>query len=88
MGLNNNSQTTTNTLKNLPLGMNYLSVEQLSKSFGIKPLFNDISFGINKGEKVGLIAKNGSGKTTLLKILAGDETPDSGLVVFRKGIQI
>ncbi len=68
--------------------MNYLSVEDISKSFGIKELFNNISLGLNKGEKVGLIAKNGAGKSTLLRILAGDETPDSGRVVFRNDIKV
>lgn len=68
--------------------MNYLSVENLSKMYGEKTLFTDLTFGLNKGDKVGLIARNGSGKTTLLKVLAGQETPDSGLVVFRKDIKV
>src|ERR1051326_4924431 len=63
--------------------MNLLSVENISKSFGPKTLFKDISFGINKGQKVALVAKNGTGKTTLLNILSGRDTPDSGSVVFR-----
>ena len=50
--------------------MNYLSVENLSKSFGIKPLFKNISFGLAKGDKVALIANNGTGKSTLLRILS------------------
>ncbi|MBT6438486.1 MAG: ABC-F family ATP-binding cassette domain-containing protein, partial [Flavobacteriales bacterium] len=68
--------------------MNYLSVENLSKTFGIKQLFKDISFGLNKGDKVGLIAKNGTGKSTLLKIIANEEDSDSGAVIFRNGITI
>ena len=68
--------------------MNYLSVENLSKMYGDKVLFSDLTFGLNKGDKVGLIARNGSGKTTLLKVLAGQEEPDSGDVVFRKDIKV
>ncbi|MGB0390304.1 MAG: ABC-F family ATP-binding cassette domain-containing protein [Salibacteraceae bacterium] len=68
--------------------MNYLSVENLSKMYGEKTLFSDLTFGLNKGDKVGLIARNGSGKTTLLKVLAGQESPDGGTVVFRKDIKV
>ena len=68
--------------------MNYLSVENLTKSFGIRVLFNDITFGIEKGQKVAFIAKNGTGKSTFLNILAGNEGYDSGNVVFRKGIKV
>ena len=68
--------------------MNLLSIENLSKSYGDKILFDNISFGISKGEKVALIARNGAGKSTLLKIIAGKETPDSGLVTFRKDINV
>ena len=58
--------------------MHYVSVEGLTKSFGIKPLFSNISFHIEEGDKIALVARNGSGKTTLLKILAGQETADEG----------
>ena len=68
--------------------MNYLSVENLSKSFGVRTLFSDITFGIDQGEKVAFVAKNGSGKSTLMRILSGEDTPDSGNVVFRRGIKI
>jgi ABC transport system ATP-binding/permease protein len=68
--------------------MNFLSVENITKSFGERVLFKDVTFGIEKGQKIAFIAKNGSGKTTLLKILAGKETPDSGNVTFRKDIKI
>lgn len=68
--------------------MNLLSVNQLSKSFGDKKLFQNINFGINYGDKVALIAKNGSGKSTLFKILQGIEIPDSGDVAFRKELRI
>ncbi|MCS7074325.1 MAG: ATP-binding cassette domain-containing protein, partial [Bacteroidia bacterium] len=65
--------------------MTYLSVENLSKSYGIKPLFQSITFGIQQGQRVALIAKNGSGKTTLLRILMGLDLADSGNFSFRKG---
>lgn len=68
--------------------MNLLSVENVSKRFGHKLLFESISFGINKGEKVALIAKNGSGKTTLLKAIAGVEPADGGEINSRNGIRI
>ena len=66
--------------------MNYLSIENISKTFGDKILFDKISFGIAKGEKVAILAKNGAGKTTLLKAIAGLETPDEGRIVLRKEI--
>ena len=68
--------------------MNYLTVEKLTKSFGEKLLFDQITFGIEKGQKTALIAKNGTGKTTLLNIIAGLEYPDEGQVVTRKDITI
>ena len=68
--------------------MNYLSVENLSKMYGEKVLFTDLTFGLERGDKVGLIARNGSGKTTLLKVLSGMEEPDSGTVTFRKDIKV
>ena len=68
--------------------MNYLSAENLSKHYGELILFENISFGLNKGDKVALIAKNGAGKSSLLKILAGKDTPDEGSFVFRKDISI
>src|SRR3954465_1074032 len=68
--------------------MNLLSVNQLSKSYGPKILFKKISFGINYGDKVAIVAKNGSGKTTLFKILKGVEIADEGEVVFRKNINV
>ena len=68
--------------------INYLSIEQVSKSFGDKFLFEDLSFGIAQGQKIALIGVNGSGKSTLLKIVAGLEAPDSGKVSMRKGIRV
>ncbi|NRT12887.1 ABC-F family ATP-binding cassette domain-containing protein [Flavobacterium sp. 14A] len=68
--------------------MNYLSVENISKSFGERTLFKDISFGINKDQKIAFIAKNGSGKTTIMSIINGLDEPDTGQVVLRKGIRM
>ena len=68
--------------------MNLLTVENISKSFGELSLFSNISFGINKDQKIALIAKNGSGKTSILNILSGKDTADSGQINSRKGIRI
>ena len=68
--------------------MNFISVENISKSYGERVLFEDISFGINKDQKIAFVAKNGSGKTSILNIIAGLDTPDSGQVVSRKNISI
>lgn len=68
--------------------MNYLSVENISKSFGERVLFENLSFGINKDQKIALVAKNGTGKTTLLNIVAGIDEPDAGNVVSRNGLKI
>jgi ATP-binding cassette subfamily F protein uup len=68
--------------------MNYLSAENISKSFGDQMLFEGITFGLEKGDKAALIARNGTGKTTLLRILAGMESSDSGNFTFRNGIRV
>ncbi|MBT5933105.1 MAG: ABC-F family ATP-binding cassette domain-containing protein [Flavobacteriales bacterium] len=68
--------------------MNFLSVENLTKSFGERILFSDVTFGIDQGQKVAIVAKNGSGKTTLLNCLMDREQYDSGKIVFRKDIQV
>jgi len=68
--------------------LNYLSVENISKAYGERVLFENVSFGINKDQKIALIAKNGAGKSSLLKILIGQDTPDTGQVVSRKGLKI
>lgn len=68
--------------------MNYVAAENLTKSYGIKTLFKNISFNINEGDKIAIVAKNGSGKSTLLKILMGKEIADSGNVVINKDIQV
>ena len=67
--------------------MNYASIENISKSFGERIIFKGLSFGINEGQKIGLIAKNGTGKTSLLKILSGEDQPDQGEVNYRKSIK-
>lgn len=68
--------------------MTYLSIQNLTKSYGIKPLFNNLTFGISKGDKTALVAPNGTGKSTLMRVLSGKETPDEGEVMIRSGIRI
>lgn len=68
--------------------MNYLSVEGLTKSFGVRVMFEDLTFGIDQGQKCAIVAKNGAGKSTLLKTLIGKESKDSGNVIFRKEISV
>ena len=68
--------------------MNYLSVENVSKSYGERILFKNISFGINSDQKIGFVAKNGTGKTSLLNIISGEDSPDEGNVVFRKNLKV
>jgi len=68
--------------------MNYLSVENISKAFGELELFSNISFGINKDQKIAFIAKNGTGKTSMLNIIAGLDSSDTGQIVTRKGLKI
>jgi ATP-binding cassette subfamily F protein uup len=68
--------------------MHYVSVEGLTKSYGINPLFKNISFNINEGDKIAIIARNGVGKSTLLRILAGQETPDSGKFWINKEVTV
>ncbi len=68
--------------------MNYLSVENISKNYGEKVLFENLSFGIEKGQRVALVARNGSGKTTLLRVLTGKEPQDSGQVTLRKEVRV
>lgn len=65
--------------------MNILSLENVSKTFGIKPLFSSVSFGLDESDKIGVIGANGSGKSTLLKVIAGEESPDTGRVVVANG---
>lgn len=68
--------------------MNYLQVDNLSKAYGERVLFNQISFGLQQGQKTALVARNGAGKSTLMRILAGKEIADSGEVVFRKDLRV
>ncbi|MFL2585479.1 MAG: ABC-F family ATP-binding cassette domain-containing protein [Parvicellaceae bacterium] len=68
--------------------MNYLSVENISKSFGERVLFEGLNFGLNQGDKVALIANNGTGKTSMLKIISGKDTSETGKITVRKGIRI
>jgi ATP-binding cassette subfamily F protein uup len=67
--------------------MNYLSAENLSKSFGDHVLFENLSLGLSKGDKTAIVANNGAGKSTLMKILAGRESSDTGKVTLREGIR-
>lgn len=67
---------------------NFLNIENLTKSYGDRLLFGDITFGVDEGDKIGIVARNGTGKSTLLSIIAGAESADSGTVVFRKGIRV
>ena len=68
--------------------MNYLSVENIAKAYGEKVLFHDISFGINKDQKIAFVAKNGTGKTSILNILSGDDETDSGTVIYRNDLKV
>ena len=66
----------------------FLDIQNLTKSFGALVLFENISFSVAQGQRVGLIAKNGTGKSTLLSLIAGKDTPDSGSIIFRKDIKV
>lgn len=67
--------------------MNYLTVENISKSYGELALFENLSFSVHKDQKIAFVAKNGSGKTSILNIISGADTPDNGQVIFRKDIK-
>jgi len=68
--------------------MNLLSVENITKTFGARVIFQDLTFGIDQGQKVAIVAKNGSGKTTLLRCLIGADQADDGRIVFRNGFRV
>ena len=66
----------------------YLQIENLTKSYGDRILFDSITFGVNEGDKIGIIAKNGTGKSTLLNIISGKEVADSGDITFRSDLRV
>lgn len=66
----------------------FLQIEDLTKSYGDRILFESITFGVNEGDKIGIIAKNGTGKSTLLKIISGKETADDGKITFRSDLRV
>ncbi|WP_282134417.1 ABC-F family ATP-binding cassette domain-containing protein [Seonamhaeicola maritimus] len=68
--------------------MNYLTVENIAKSYGELVLFEDLSFSVHKDQKIAFIAKNGTGKTSILNILSGDDEPDNGNIIYRKDIKV
>ena len=68
--------------------LNYLTVENISKSYGELNLFKDLSFSVHKDQKIAFVAKNGTGKTSILNMLSGKDTPDSGNIIYRKDIQV
>ncbi len=70
------------------MATSYLQVENLTKSYGDRLLFQDVTFGVYEGDKIGIIAKNGTGKSTLLNIIAGKDSPDSGNITFRSGLRV
>ena len=70
------------------MAQSLMQVENLTKSFGDRLLFADVSFGISEGDKTGIVARNGTGKTTLLRILAGTDPPDSGTITCRSGLRV
>src|ERR1044072_3404705 len=68
--------------------MHILSVEAVSKDYGLRPILENVSLGVNSDDRVGLVGVNGSGKTTFLRLIAGDETPDAGRITFADGVTV
>lgn len=68
--------------------LNYLTIENISKSYGELTLFENVSFSVHKDQKIAFVAKNGSGKTTILNILSGKDEADTGKITYRKGLKI
>ena len=68
--------------------MNYLTVENIAKSYGELTLFEGLSFSVHKDQKIAFVAKNGTGKTSILKMLAGFDVPDTGNIIYRKDIKV
>ena len=67
--------------------MNIINIEHISKVYGEKTVFDDASFGIQEGDKIGIVGINGTGKSTLLKMICGEEVPDSGQIVRHNGLR-
>jgi len=68
--------------------LNYLTVENIAKSYGELTLFKDLSFSVHKDQKIAFVAKNGTGKTSILNMLAGFDSPDDGKIIYRKDINV
>src|SRR5207253_8768294 len=68
--------------------MHILSIEAISKNYRVRPLFENVNLGFDSGDRVGVVGVNGSGKTTLLRIIAGEERPDTGRIVFAEGVSL
>src|SRR5215210_743208 len=68
--------------------MHILSIEAVSKNYGLKPLFENVSLGLDSSDRVGVVGVNGSGKTTLLRLIAGEEKPDAGRIVFAEDVSL
>lgn len=68
--------------------MNIINIEHISKIFGEKVIFEDASFGIQQGDKIGIVGINGTGKSTLLRMIAGEEEPDQGQIIRQNGLKI
>ena len=68
--------------------MNIINIEHISKLFGDKLIFDDASFGLQEGDKVGIVGINGTGKSTLLRMAAGEETPDSGQIIRQNNLKM
>ena len=68
--------------------MNIINIEHISKLFGDKLIFDDASFGLQEGDKVGIVGINGTGKSTLLRMVAGEETPDSGQIIRQNNLKM
>src|SRR3546814_9396037 len=67
---------------------NLVNLEKVSKSYGVRPLLSEVSLGISRGERIGIVGRNGDGKTTLLEVMSGLEEPDEGRVSKSRGLQI
>ncbi len=68
--------------------MHLLSIETISKNYGLRPLFENVSLGLNTDDRIGVVGVNGSGKTTLLRLIAGEEKPDTGRIIFAEGVSV